>query len=110
MGNALKKGNLEAEDINIVITTMDNFECFNLEKEAINSLFNNIPKISFKQLWGDFLGSSAHFGILLASEIIKKQMVPKLFITYEIKTVKKILVNNYDKDGSFTTYIISSVN
>lgn len=111
MSTAIKKSQLDKSDINVVVTTMDNLSCYKYEKQAINSLFNdNIPKIEFKNIFGDFLGSSSHFGILLASEIIRKQVIPEIFNVNNINNIKKILVNNYDKDGSFTSFVVSTSN
>lgn len=110
MNRAIEKGQISKSEVDIVITTMDNLKISDTELGAINNLFKgNAERLSFKEIFGDFLGASSHFGIMLASLIIKKQEIPKIFNLEESKKIGTILVNNYDKSGSFTSYVVKAV-
>ncbi|KAB3533467.1 hypothetical protein F8154_10725 [Alkaliphilus pronyensis] len=110
VNNLLKKAEIEACDIDGVITASNNRLFIDAELEAVNSIISKDKFIlPTKVILGDTLGSALGINIATASMILKYQIIPcKHLSDIETKTgeIKYLLVNNFDISGNYVSFIL----
>ena len=106
----LKENSLNIDDIDLVITgkngDLRNDEVY----KKLNTLFKNVALANYKHLCGEYPVSSS-FALWLASNIIKKTVVPE--IVFERKTdnfaPKKVLIYNHYQNKYHSLMLLAVV-
>ena len=101
----LKENNLAPENIDAIILGKNGDAFDDLYQTLQDSIFKNTPQLHYKFLCGEFFTASA-FGFWVATNIIKKQIIPKVLRqnSEEKSSYKTILLYNQfkGKQHSFT--------
>jgi 3-oxoacyl-[acyl-carrier-protein] synthase II len=107
----LTANSVNPDDIDLVITGK-NGDARNdeIHKQLSNSLFKNNSIANYKHLCGEYTVASS-FALWLASNIIKKGIVPDVILENKLKVAapKKILIHNHYQNKYHSLMLVSAI-
>ncbi|OHD10636.1 MAG: hypothetical protein A2086_05500 [Spirochaetes bacterium GWD1_27_9] len=112
--NALKNGNIDTKDIDLVISSANGLTPFDsMEENSLMEVFGDrlteIPVIPLKSLIGETIGASGLFSIVAASNIKDIKELPFVY-KYSNGQKKLIKVNNFKINYSnFTKILVNCI-
>jgi 3-oxoacyl-(acyl-carrier-protein) synthase len=104
----LDQNNLKAGDIDVLLTGISGDSGFDVVYDHALSLFNESANCIYKNLCGEYFTSSS-FALIMASEIIKNQLIPN---EIKIDTINKdkignVLIYNHFKNINHSLILLS---
>jgi len=108
INNVLARANIDAANIDAVITASDNQDFTNIETTAIHDIFSdNIPILHPKYTLGELLGASLGMNITVGALVLKNQKLP---LHVDINTpLEYVLVNDFNMNGNYTAFLLKKL-
>lgn len=108
VGSFLMKHNLTFNDIDFVVSGINQTERFDKLYTLLNSWFTDSSLIKYKHLIGEY-DTASSFGMFLANSIIANNKIPEsvMMNKKEKKEYKRGIVFNYSKNKDFTLSLLS---
>ena len=109
INNVLAKANLDASNIDVVVTASDNHNFTDIETTTIYEIFSDtIPILHPKYTIGELLGASLGMNITVGALILKKKKMP--LHEDANKQLEYVLVNDFNMNGNYTAFILKRIN
>jgi len=105
INNVLMKANLNASQIDVVITASNHKDFTDEELASIHDVFGEeIATLHPKYVLGELLGASLGINLTIGALILKKQKIPLLLDSN--RKIEYILVSDFNIHGSYITLIL----
>ncbi|MCR8561171.1 beta-ketoacyl synthase chain length factor [Mucilaginibacter sp. BJC16-A38] len=107
----LEKHAVAFEDLDLVISGKNgDVRNDEIHEELNNSIFKNIAQANYKHLCGEYTVASS-FALWLASNIIKKGIVPEVILETKLKVTapKKVLIYNHYQNKYHSLMLVSAI-